>query len=247
MERITKFVNSKDVNKKWYLIDAKGQAVGRVAVEAAKILRGKNKPTFTPNINMGDNVIVINAAKVKVTGRKLANKLYYRHATNYVGNLKRFTLENILDDKPEFAIKHAVRLMLPKNRLGRKMLKGLRVYKDDKYPQEIKITKVEEALKIPVVKETVKVKETIKAPEVKETPKAEKVKEVPKTIKVKETIKAPKMEEAVKTKGTKKAEKAKEVIKVKEAPKTAKTKEKAKAVKTKEVKKAKKDELNKEE
>ena len=183
MERITKFVNSKDVNKKWYLIDAKGQAVGRVAVEAAKILRGKNKPTFTPNINMGDNVIVINAAKVKITGRKLTNKLYYRHATNYVGNLKKFTLENILDDKPEFAIEHAVRLMLPKNRLGRKMLKGLRVYRDDKYPQEIKVTKIEEVVKVKEAPKTVKVEEDIKTPEVKETLKVEEVKEPPKAEK----------------------------------------------------------------
>jgi len=143
MQRITKFVNSKNVKKKWYLIDAKGQSIGRVATETAKILRGKNKPTFTPNVNMGDNVIVINAAKVKITGRKLADKLYYRHATGYVGNLKKFTLGEVLDKRPEFTIQHSVRLMLPKNKLGRKMLKGLKVYKDDKYPKSIKVEKVE--------------------------------------------------------------------------------------------------------
>ncbi|MEA3314053.1 MAG: 50S ribosomal protein L13 [Caldisericota bacterium] len=244
MERITKFVNSRDVNKKWYLIDAKGQAVGRVAVEAAKILRGKNKPTFTSNINMGDNVIVINAAKVKVTGRKLANKLYYRHATNYVGNLKRFTLGNILGDKPQFTIEHAVRLMLPKNKLGRKMLKGLRVYRDDKYPQEIKVTKAEEAIKAPEVKETEEVKEASKTVKAEEAIKASKVKEAPKTVKVKKTVKAPKMEEAAKTKETKKVGKAKEVKKVAKVKETTKTVKTKKIEKAKEVKKVK---LNKEE
>ncbi len=142
MMRITKFVNPRDVNKKWYLIDASGKSIGRVAVEAAKILRGKNKPTFSPHVNMGDNVIIINAAKVKVTGNKLQQKFYYRHS-GYVGNLKRIALADMLTSKPEYAIQHAVRLMLPKNKLGRKMLKGLRVYKDDKYPESIKVEKIE--------------------------------------------------------------------------------------------------------
>ncbi len=143
MQRITKFMHSKDVRKKWYLIDAKGQSIGRVAVETAKILRGKNKPLFTPNVNMGDNVIVVNATKIKVTKKKLNDKLYYRHATGYVGNLKKFSLKDVLGRKPEFAIQHAVRLMLPKNKLGRKMLKGLRVYKDERYPVSIKVEKIE--------------------------------------------------------------------------------------------------------
>jgi len=142
MQRITKFMHVNDVRKKWYLIDAKGQSIGKVAVESAKILRGKNKPFFTPNVNMGDNVIVINAAKVKVTGKKLTDKIYYRHANGYVGNLKKFSLRDVLSKKPEFAIQHAVRLMLPKNKLGRKMLKGLRVYKDEKYPASIKVEKI---------------------------------------------------------------------------------------------------------
>ena len=142
MMRITKFVNPRDVNKKWFLIDASGKSIGRVAVEAAKILRGKNKPTFSPHVNMGDNVIIINAAKVKVTGNKLQQKFYYRHS-GYVGNLKKVVLADMLTSKPEYAIQHAVRLMLPKNKLGRKMLKGLRVYKDDKHPESIKAEKIE--------------------------------------------------------------------------------------------------------
>jgi large subunit ribosomal protein L13 len=142
MMRITKFVNPKDVNKKWYLIDAKGKSIGRVAVEAAKILRGKNKPTFSPHVNMGDNVIIINAAKVKVTGRKLQQKFFYRHS-GYVGNMKKVVLADMLTSKPEYAIQHAVKLMLPKNKLGRKMFKGLRVYKDENYPESIKAEKIE--------------------------------------------------------------------------------------------------------
>ncbi len=141
MMRITKFVKPKDVNKKWYLIDASGKSIGRVAVQAAMILRGKNKPTFSPHVNMGDNVIIINAAKVKVTGRKMSQKIYYRHS-GYVGNMKKTPLADILSSKPEYAIQHAVRLMLPKNKLGRKMFKGLRVYADDKYPESIKAEKV---------------------------------------------------------------------------------------------------------
>ncbi len=142
MMRITKFVNPKDVNKKWYLIDAQGRSIGRVAVQAAMILRGKNKPTFSPHVNMGDNVIIINTAMVKTTGKKIQQKIYYRHS-GYVGNMKKTVLADMLTSKPEYAMQHAVRLMLPKNKLGRKMLKGLRVYGDDKYPKNIKAEKVE--------------------------------------------------------------------------------------------------------
>lgn len=141
MMKITKFVKPYEVNKKWVLIDAEGESIGRVAALAASILRGKHKPNFTPNVNMGDNVIVINAAKVKVTGRKLTDKIYYKH-TGYVGNMQTYILRDILNSKPEFLIKHAVRLMLPKNRLGRKMINGLKVFRDANYPKEIKVEKV---------------------------------------------------------------------------------------------------------
>jgi len=141
MMKITKFVRPYEVNKKWVLIDAEGESIGRVAAVAASILRGKDKPNFTPNVNMGDNVIVINASKVKVTGRKLTDRIYYKH-TGYVGNLKTFILRDILNSKPEFLIQHAVRLMLPKNRLGRKMIKGLKVYADSNYPKEFKVERV---------------------------------------------------------------------------------------------------------
>jgi len=141
MMKITKFVKPYEVNKKWVLIDAEGESIGRVAAVAASILRGKHKATFTPNVNMGDNVIVINASKVKVTGRKLTDKIYHKH-TGYVGNMQSYTLRNILERKPEFLITHAVKLMLPKNRLGRKMINGLKVYSDANYPKEFKVERV---------------------------------------------------------------------------------------------------------
>jgi len=141
MMKITKFVKPYEVNKKWVLIDAEGESIGRVAAVAASILRGKHKATFTPNVNMGDNVIVINASKVKVTGRKLTDKIYNKH-TGYVGNMQSYTLRNILERKPEFLITHAVKLMLPKNRLGRKMINGLKVYSDANYPKEFKVAQV---------------------------------------------------------------------------------------------------------
>lgn len=141
MMKITKFIRPYEVNKKWVLIDAENESIGRVATIAASILRGKDKPTFTPNVNMGDNVIVINASKVKVTGRKLTDKIYYKH-TGYVGNIQQFILRDILNRKPEFLIWNAVRLMLPKNRLGRKLIKGLKVYSDANYPKEFKVERI---------------------------------------------------------------------------------------------------------
>ncbi len=138
MMKVTKFVKQSEVHKKWVLIDAQGQSIGRVATEAAKILRGKDKAIFTPNANVGDNVIIINAKKVKVTGRKLTQKIYYRHS-GYVGNMKMFMLRDILNNKPEYAFEHAVKLMLPKSRLGDKLLRGLRISGDESYPKELKI------------------------------------------------------------------------------------------------------------
>ena len=138
MMHLTKFLKPEEIERKWVLINAEGQSIGRIAAEAAKILRGKDKPTFSPNIIVGDNVVIINAASVKVTGRKSTEKIYYKHS-GYVGNMKTYLLKDILRSKPEFAMEHAVRLMLPKNRLGRKMLKGLRIYRDANYPASLKI------------------------------------------------------------------------------------------------------------
>lgn len=141
MMKSTRFLHKDEVNKKWVLIDAKGRSIGRVATIAARILQGKDKPSYTPNVNAGDNVIIINSAKVRVTGRKLNQKLYYRHS-GYVGNMKIYPLNEILSNKPEYAMQRAVRLMLPKNRLASKMLKGLRIYDDENYPKELKVERV---------------------------------------------------------------------------------------------------------
>ncbi len=138
MMKTTKFVKQSDVHKKWVLIDASGQSIGRVATIAATILRGKDKPYFTPNADIGDNVVIINANKVKVTGKKMTQEFYYRHS-GYTGNIKSFMMRDVLQSNPEFAIEHAVRLMLPKNRLGRKIFKNLRVYKNSNYPENLLI------------------------------------------------------------------------------------------------------------
>lgn len=124
----TYMAKSEEIQRKWYLINAEGKPLGRLASEVAKILRGKNKPIFTPNVDTGDHVIVINAEKVVLTGKKLEQK-YYRHHSLYPGGLKEVQYKNIMNEKPELAIMHAVKGMLPHNSLGRKMLKKLRVYK----------------------------------------------------------------------------------------------------------------------
>ena len=115
------------VERKWYVVDAEGKTLGRLASEVAKVLRGKNKPTFTPHIDTGDYVIVVNAEKIQVTGKKLDQKIYYHHS-EYVGGMKEATLREMMQKKPEFVITHAVKGMLPKGPLGRQMLKKLHVY-----------------------------------------------------------------------------------------------------------------------
>ena len=115
------------IERKWYVVDATGQTLGRLASEVAKVLRGKNKAIFTPHIDTGDYVIVINADKVKVTGRKLDQKVYYRHS-DYVGGMKETTLREMLAKKPERVVEMAVKGMLPKGPLGRSMYKKLHVY-----------------------------------------------------------------------------------------------------------------------
>ena len=115
------------IDRKWYVIDAEGMTLGRLASEAAKILRGKNKPIFTPHIDTGDYLIIVNAAKIKVTGKKLDDKTYFTHS-KYVGSEKLTTLREMLAKKPEKVIELAVKGMLPKGPLGREMYKKLHVY-----------------------------------------------------------------------------------------------------------------------
>ena len=113
--------------RKWNVVDAEGKTLGRLASEVANVLRGKNKPTYTPHIDTGDYVIVVNAEKIQVTGKKLDQKIYYHHS-EYVGGMKEATLREMMQKKPEFVITHAVKGMLPKGPLGRQMLKKLHVY-----------------------------------------------------------------------------------------------------------------------
>ena len=116
-----------DITRKWYVVDAEGLALGRVASQVANILRGKNKPIYTPNVDTGDFVIIINASKVILTGKKLDQKIYYKHS-GYVGGLKETKYRRLLATKPEFALRKAVVGMLPKGPLGRQMAKKLKIY-----------------------------------------------------------------------------------------------------------------------
>ncbi len=116
-----------DIERKWYVVDASGKTLGRLASEVAKVLSGKNKPSYTQFLDTGDYVIVVNAEKIVVTGKKLEQKVYTHH-TGYIGGLKETTLKRMLETKPENVIKHAVKGMLPKNTLGRSMMRKLHVY-----------------------------------------------------------------------------------------------------------------------
>lgn len=122
------------IDRKWYVVDAEGKTLGRLASEVAKVLRGKNKPIFTPHIDTGDYVIVVNAEKIKVTGKKLDQKVYYRHS-GYVGGIKETTLKEMLNKHPERVIEFAVKGMLPKGPLGRSMIKKLHVYAGPEHEQ----------------------------------------------------------------------------------------------------------------
>ena len=119
--------NPDKIERKWYVVDAEGCTLGRLASEVASVLRGKNKPVFTPHVDTGDYVIVINAEKIKVTGKKLDQKIYYSHS-DYVGGMKETTLREMMNKKPEKVIELAVKGMLPKGPLGRQMIKKLHVY-----------------------------------------------------------------------------------------------------------------------
>ena len=125
--------NPDKIEKKWYVVDAEGCTLGRLASEIASVLRGKNKPVFTPHVDTGDYVIVINAEKIKVTGKKMAQKIYYNHS-DYVGGMKETTLAELLANKPEKVMEIAVKGMLPKGPLGRQMLTKLHVYAGAEHP-----------------------------------------------------------------------------------------------------------------
>ena len=131
----TYMANPDKIERKWYVVDADGQTLGRLASEVAKVLRGKNKPVFTPHIDTGDYVVVVNAAKVKVTGKKLDQKVYYHHS-DYVGGMKETTLREMMAKKPEAVIEMAVKGMLPKGPLGRTMIKKLHVYAGPEHEQQ---------------------------------------------------------------------------------------------------------------
>ena len=125
--------NPAKVERKWYVVDATGYTLGRLASEVAKVLRGKNKPIFTPHVDTGDYVIIVNAEKIKVTGKKLDQKIYYHHS-DYVGGMKETTLREMLAKKPEKVVELAVKGMLPKGPLGREMFTKLHVYAGAEHP-----------------------------------------------------------------------------------------------------------------
>jgi len=129
----TQFAKKGEIERKWYVVDADGQILGRLATTIASHLRGKHKPVFTPNVDTGDFVVVINAEKIQLTGRKMDQKVYYSHS-NYPGGLKSETIKERLENKPEAIIRDAVWGMLPKNRLGRTLLKKLKVYRGSEHP-----------------------------------------------------------------------------------------------------------------
>ena len=123
----TFMANAQSIERKWYVVDADGMVLGRLASHVANILRGKHKPIYTPFVDTGDNVIIINAAKVRLTGKKLDQKVYYHHS-GYPGGLKATKYRKLIAEKPEFAVKHAIIGMLPKGPLGRQMAKKLHIY-----------------------------------------------------------------------------------------------------------------------
>ena len=142
----TVMAKAETVERKWYVVDADGMTLGRLASQVAAILRGKNKPTFTPHVDTGDHVIVINAAKVVLTGKKLDQKVYYHHS-GYAGGLKETKYRKLMAEKPEFAVKHAVIGMLPKGPLGRQMARKLRVYAGAEHEHEAQKPEVLELIK----------------------------------------------------------------------------------------------------
>ena len=134
LSTVTRSIKPAEVEKKWHLIDAEGLVVGRLAVIIANILRGKHKPSFTPHVDCGDNVIVINAEKVKFTGKKLSDKVYYKH-TGYAGGIKEVTADKVLGSRfPERVLEKAVERMIPRGPLGRQQMRNLRIFAGSEHP-----------------------------------------------------------------------------------------------------------------
>ena len=140
----TIFVNEKEQKRDWFVIDAAGKPLGRVAAKAASIVRGKEKPTYTPNQEMGDYVVIINADKVAVTGGKEQKKIYYKYTTGYVGSLKAHTFEKLIEKHPEDPIRLAVKGMLPNGRLGRVLMDNVKIYAGPEHPHAAQTPKAVE-------------------------------------------------------------------------------------------------------
>jgi large subunit ribosomal protein L13 len=136
----TQVAKQSDIQRNWFVVDMEDKVLGRVATEIARVLRGKHKPIFTPSVDTGDFVVVVNASKVKLTGNKLADKMYHRH-TGHPGGLRSINAEKLLASKPEELIKKAVKGMLPKNKLGRQMFKKLKVYGGAEHPHDAQAPK----------------------------------------------------------------------------------------------------------
>ena len=128
-------LTTKDIVQKWYLIDCSGKKLGRLSVQIANILRGKNKPEYTPNSDVGDFVVLINAERIEISGNKSKDKIYFKH-TGYPGNLKEINFQDLLNKDPEKVLRNAVKGMLPKNRLNRKIINKLKVYSGENHPHE---------------------------------------------------------------------------------------------------------------
>ena len=137
----TFFAKAQDQERKWFIIDAAGIPLGRIATEAARLLRGKHKPTFTPNVDTGDHVIIINAEKLVLTGNKLNSKMYRRHS-GYPGGLKEVPYKRLMQIMPERAMEHAVKGMLPHNKLGAQMYTKLKVYKGESHPHQAQLPEI---------------------------------------------------------------------------------------------------------
>ena len=143
MKKYTYSAKNSDNKGKWWFVDAKGEVLGRLATRIASRLRGKHNPLFTPHVDTGDWVVVVNADKIVLTGKKMEKKNYYRHS-GYIGSLKTTTAKELIEKSPEDLIRFAVKGMLPKNRLGRKLFKKLKVYAGDKHPHEAQMPEIME-------------------------------------------------------------------------------------------------------
>ncbi len=143
MKKYTYSAKKSDNKGKWWFVDAKGEVLGRLATRIASRLRGKHNPLFTPHVDTGDWVVVVNADKIVLTGKKMEKKNYYRHS-GYIGSLKTTTAKELIEKSPEDLIRFAVKGMLPKNRLGRKLFKKLKVYAGDKHPHDAQMPEIME-------------------------------------------------------------------------------------------------------